>query len=195
MVKNEGVHTIIMLCKFKDDLQVQSSEYFPNAKGKTLREYEGVKIRARSHNPTMNLTERRFLLDLDDGKTREIAHFQWEGWPDQGVPSRRQYETLLYLIRKIIHRRKYGPQPVIVHCSAGIGRSGTLVAIHNLIQIIQLYHSQKEEIVDEEKWRLSVFSVVRRLREQRFGSVQTNEQYEFIYELVKEILTNKTLIS
>jgi len=184
MIINEKVHTIIMLCKLKDQDLVQCSDYFPDVKGAVFPAFEGVTLRAKAMNTALNITERRFTVQVREGKTREVAHYQWDGWPDQGVPTRSQYKTLVHLLEKIAYRRSKGNQPIVVHCSAGVGRSGTLVALNNIGQIIKSYQENKAEIENEEKWRLSVFSTVRRLREQRYGMVQTSEQYEFLYDFV-----------
>jgi protein tyrosine phosphatase len=64
----------------------------------------------------------------------------------------------------------------VVHCSAGIGRTGTTITIMNII--INLFAQKNAGIQDPE---FSVFSVVRRIRECRYGMVQVQAQYEFIY--------------
>jgi len=188
MIINEKVHTIIMLCKLEDQDQIQCSKYFPDVKDAIFKPFEGVTLRVKAFSTSTGITERRFTVKVGEGKTREVAHYQWEGWPDHGVPTRGQYKTVLHLLEKIVARRSKGARPIVVHCSAGVGRSGALVALHNLAQIIKSYQENKAEIENEDKWRLSVFSTVRRLREQRFGMVQTTEQYEFIYDFVQNLL-------
>jgi receptor-type tyrosine-protein phosphatase gamma len=73
----------------------------------------------------------------------------------------------------------------LLHCSAGIGRTGTVIAIYNLqLTAIAMSNFVKQTGDIETVSRLSVFGVVRRLREQRFCMVQTTSQYEFIYEFI-----------
>lgn len=69
---------------------------------------------------------------------------------------------------------------IIVHCSAGVGRTGTLLALSKLKTILD---EQFERKLD---YGVSVFSVVRRLREQRMHMVQTVEQYDFIHTFVEK---------
>ena len=71
----------------------------------------------------------------------------------------------------------------MLHCSAGIGRTGTLTAIYNLQQIVLTMHEYLQRTRDAfaKLPKLSVFGVVRRLREQRYYMVQSQSQYEFIY--------------
>jgi protein tyrosine phosphatase len=69
----------------------------------------------------------------------------------------------------------------VVHCSAGIGRTGTLLAIIDALRIIEADPNSK----------ISIFNLVYNLRLHRFGSVQTFEQYQFIYEFVRECVRRK----
>jgi len=64
----------------------------------------------------------------------------------------------------------------VIHCSAGIGRTGTLLCLYNIYLLLNELKEAKEEI------KISIFGLVRRLREQRWGMVQTKEQYKFLYE-------------
>ena len=65
--------------------------------------------------------------------------------------------------------------PVLVHCSAGVGRTGTLIALYHMIKVTQALKKLS---------RISVFGTVRRLREQRWGMVQTKDQYDFLYKFM-----------
>jgi protein-tyrosine phosphatase len=81
-----------------------------------------------------------------------------------------------YLIERSLELRKNPKELVLVHCSAGIGRTGTYIAI---LLLIELINYQVETLKTAAK--LSVFGAVRRLREQRYNMVSQNEQYCFIY--------------
>lgn len=73
------------------------------------------------------------------------------------------------------------PERVMMHCLAGRGRTGTAIAIVNAMIALKAQMRQNVTIDD---LQLSVFSIVRRLREQRATAVQTRSQYLFIYQLV-----------
>ena len=76
--------------------------------------------------------------------------------------------------------KDYVPQKIAIHCMAGVGRTGTLMAIIN--SMIALKDQQR---AGAKSPQLSVFSIVRRLREQRFDMCETKNQYKFIYEALQ----------
>ena len=122
-----------------------------------------------------------------------MKHFQFTAWPDHGVPEHPLH--LLYFIRRV--RASIAPQnnqlasgnssppgiltppaeasgPLVVHCSAGVGRTGAYIAIDSQMERIRV-----EQTVD-------VFGHVLQMRQQRNSMVQTEEQYIFIYEALLE---------
>jgi protein tyrosine phosphatase len=80
------------------------------------------------------------------------------------------------LIQQLIKHKAESKAPIAVHCSAGIGRTGTLIVLY-FLQSLANYQAANSLPI-----QASVFGTVRSIREQRAGSVQTLEQYEFIYE-------------
>ena len=105
-------------------------------------------------------------------------------WPDYSKPDENKgYKTINYLIHYIAESRELFPKsPVLIHCSAGTGRTGTLIAIFNLIKCISFFNGVNYD--KDVKPFISVFNMVRKLREQRKGMVSCWEQYKFIYQFV-----------
>ncbi|VDO47784.1 unnamed protein product [Haemonchus placei] len=66
--------------------------------------------------------------------TREIRHYQWMDWPDRGVP------PLKLTSMELLSRVRGTSKPIVVHCSAGIGRTGTIVAIEYILERMQAGH-------------------------------------------------------
>ncbi|XP_062510053.1 receptor-type tyrosine-protein phosphatase alpha-like isoform X2 [Corticium candelabrum] len=119
------------------------------------------------------------LQVLDEEHT--VTHYHFKSWPDHGVPS---YATdLLGLMFRVRRDSRHSTTPVIIHCSAGVGRSGTYVTIDTLIDCLD---SQQE---------IDVKSTVTKLRMRRMDMVQSVLQYILIHNAVLEMnYTKKTEI-
>ncbi len=75
-----------------------------------------------------------------------------------------------------MERRGETIAPIVVHCSAGVGRTGTLIAVYEIIMCLEYLKKINKPLV------MNIFNVVRKLREQRYSLVTDTEQYKFIYE-------------
>lgn len=117
-------------------------------------------------------------LTITDGKEqRKVHHFWYHTWPDHGVPTKPDGTidpgpTIALLDEMRDHRQKLdqGQAPALIHCSAGIGRTGTLIAIDQCLQGIR-QHQQ-----------VDLNSLIARAREDRMGLVQHTAQYRFAYQ-------------
>jgi receptor-type tyrosine-protein phosphatase gamma len=176
MIWEHNATTIVMLTRFIENGQSKADQYWPNLVGQRA-EIASLVITCQKINViNQHLIHRIFTLSSNrlspDGETRTINHFQYLGWPDRGRP--KSTKTIRYLIREI---NKPNIGPIVVHCSAGVGRSGTFIAINLYLQEIRF----NQEI--------SIQDVVRHLRKQRMFMVQTSEQYMFIHQAVKDELS------
>ncbi|KAF2443995.1 hypothetical protein P171DRAFT_23717 [Karstenula rhodostoma CBS 690.94] len=126
---------------------------------------------------------RELHMTPEDGSdSRTVWHLLFGGWPDFLVPEGADRAALLRLIA--LSREKNADNatnPRIVHCSAGVGRSGTFIALDWLLQ--ELDDGSLDEVADTED---PIFGVVSRLREQRMMMVQSEPQLAFIYDVVRE---------
>lgn len=120
-----------------------------------------------------------------------MTHLQVINWADHSTPEgERAFSStdfLLYAINEA--RANFSKSPVLIHCSAGTGRTGTLIAIYNIIRSLNALKIINQTIEFREfrmKPFFSVFNVVRKLREQRMSMVSSFSQYEFIYAFVLE---------
>ena len=118
-------------------------------------------------------TIRTFLLSRESSiDKREVRQFQFTAWPDHGVP---EHPTpLLLFMRRIKAMMPPDSGPPIVHCSAGVGRTGAYIVIDAMLE--RLKH---ERTVD-------IYGLVTCLRAQRNYMVQTEDQYIFIHDAVLE---------
>lgn len=126
----------------------------------------------------------KFAINYD-GKEKIVTHFQYTDWPDHMTPSEfSTFRNLMLMVQSYCLK----PEKVVVHCSAGIGRSATFVAIMILKESLmnhmkQIALSNKKE---EQYFDFEVFETVRQLRNYRSGSVQHKSQYEFIYTVLDQ---------
>lgn len=109
--------------------------------------------------------------------TRLIRHYHFDTWPDFGVPDPPQ--TLVRFVRTFRDRVTPDQRPIVVHCSAGVGRSGTFMALDRLLQQIK-----KDDTVD-------IFGIVYAMRKERVWMVQTEQQYICIHQCLLAVVDGK----
>lgn len=104
-----------------------------------------------------------------------VRQFHFHGWPEVGIPA--EGKGMIDLIAAVQKQQQQtGNHPITVHCSAGAGRTGTFIALSNILERVKA-----EGLLD-------VFQAVKSLRLQRPHMVQTLEQYEFCYKVVQDFI-------
>lgn len=194
MVWQEKSECIVMVTKEVERGKNKCYRYWPSFDPKQPRytRYGAleVKLELERNNKAMDdvYIYREFKLRYASGDentdgigTRTVVQYQYLAWPDQNIPS--NPSSVLSFIRDINQRRSSGP--MIVHCSAGIGRSGTLIVIDMLID--QLINNGLTYEIDIQR-------IVKIARAQRSGLVQTEAQYKFIYLAVQSYITMRQRI-
>ena len=165
---------IVMLTRCVEKGREKCDRYWPYD---TQPAYYGdiqVTIMNESHFVDWNITEFRMMRG---DAVRSIRHFHFTTWPDFGVPEPPQ--TLVRFVRAFRERITPEQRPVVVHCSAGVGRSGTFIALDRIIQNIQ--HS---DVVD-------IFGIVYEMRKERVWMVQTEQQYICIHQCLLAVLEGR----
>lgn len=162
---------IVMLTRCVEKGREKCDQYWPYD---TQPVYYGdiqITILNESHFPDWNISEFRMMR----GDTvRTIKHFHFTTWPDFGVPEPPQ--TLVRFVRAFRERISPEMRPLVVHCSAGVGRSGTFIALDRILQQIQYTN-----VVD-------IFGIVYEMRKERVWMVQTEQQYICIHQCLLAVL-------
>ncbi|CAH9087932.1 unnamed protein product [Cuscuta europaea] len=172
MVIQNRCPAIVMLTQLVDNYKMKCGDYFQAEDG--TREFGNICITTewtKTTDSSLILRCLKVWYKESEEPPLHVLHFQYPAWPDHGVPK----DTIL--VREIVKHLVTVPPslgPIVVHCSAGIGRTGTYCTIHNTIQKVLLGDMSALDLVNT----ISVF------RSQRIGMVQTLEQYLFCYDAI-----------
>uniref|UniRef100_A0A8D1VIJ6 Tyrosine-protein phosphatase non-receptor type 13 n=1 Tax=Sus scrofa TaxID=9823 RepID=A0A8D1VIJ6_PIG len=174
MIWEQKSTVIAMMTQEVEGEKIKCQRYWPNILGKTTMVGDRLRLALVRMQQLKGFVVRAMTLeDIQTGEVRHISHLNFTAWPDHDTPS--QPDDLLTFISYMRHVHRSGP--IITHCSAGIGRSGTLICIDVVLGLI----SQDLEF--------GISDVVRCMRLQRHGMVQTEDQYIFCYQVILYVLT------
>jgi len=180
MVWQTNSNVIVMLTREVENDILKCSKYWPNEERNSFT-FENIKITLEEEAKTFNerIVHRRFKLEDRNGNTREVMQFQYMDWRDHGLPESAE------AFREVMHnvdRVRKPSTPIIVHCSAGIGRTGTFCAVHSMVEKLSKEMRERPDQTPE----FNLLDTILKLRAQRVGMVQTKEQYVFCYKALLE---------
>ena len=185
------VAVIVMLTQTHDGTTEKCFQYFPlNAEAgsfpvepldSAVETAEGSVTFLEYRSDVKSRTEVRKLSLRFGAETKDVWHFLFSGWPDFAVPEDNNRAALLELLRLCAEKNTSPGNPKIIHCSAGVGRSGTFIALEYLLAQVE-----SDAILDAKKDEDMIYDVVDRLREQRMLMVQMEGQYQFLYEVIHD---------
>ncbi|XP_058809813.1 tyrosine-protein phosphatase non-receptor type 4 isoform X2 [Phymastichus coffea] len=174
MVLEAGSTLVVMLTTLIERGRTKCHQYWPGLEETlTLR---NLTLQCTSETIKDTFVFREFVLtDTITGEERDISHMQYCAWPDHGVPSDwRQFTTFTEKVRAA---RTGSVEPAVVHCSAGIGRTGVLVLMETALCLI------------EANQPVYPLDIVRSMRDQRAMMIQNASQYRFVCEAVHKAYT------
>ncbi|KAK9782355.1 putative Tyrosine-protein phosphatase 2 [Seiridium cardinale] len=116
----------------------------------------------------------------------EVWHLLYKKWPDFGVPALEDIDSFLELMALSREKNASDDNPRVVHCSAGVGRSGTFIALEHLMREIDSGDLERYDEMQGTEATDLVFDTVNTLREQRKMMVQAEPQYLFIYQVLRK---------
>ncbi|KAL2763698.1 receptor-type tyrosine-protein phosphatase T isoform 5 precursor, partial [Daubentonia madagascariensis] len=169
MIWQENSASIVMVTNLVEVGRVKCVRYWPD----DTEVYGDIKVTLIETEPLAEYVIRTFTVQKKGyHEIRELRLFHFTSWPDHGVPC---YATgLLGFIRQVKFLNPPEAGPIVVHCSAGAGRTGCFIAIDTMLDM-----AENEGVVD-------IFNCVRELRAQRVNLVQTEEQYVFVHDAILE---------
>ncbi|XP_061549975.1 receptor-type tyrosine-protein phosphatase F-like isoform X9 [Phycodurus eques] len=173
MVWEQRSSTIVMMTRLEEKSRVKCDQYWP-ARG--TETYGMIQVTMLDTVELATYSVRTFALYKNgSSEKRELRQFQFMAWPDHGVP---EYPTpILAFLRRVKACNPPDAGPMIVHCSAGVGRTGCFIVIDAMLE-----RMKHEKSVD-------IYGHVTCMRAQRNYMVQTEDQYIFIHEALLEAAT------
>ncbi|XP_041416727.1 receptor-type tyrosine-protein phosphatase S isoform X14 [Xenopus laevis] len=170
MVWEQRSATVVMMTKLEEKSRIKCDQYWPSRGTET---YGMIQVTLLDTIELATFCVRTFSLHKSgSSEKREVRQFQFTAWPDHGVP---EYPTpFLAFLRRVKTCNPPDAGPIVVHCSAGVGRTGCFIVIDAMLERIK-----HEKTVD-------IYGHVTLMRSQRNYMVQTEDQYSFIHDALLE---------
>lgn len=188
MVWEQNCTVIVMITKIIERGRHKCTMYWPSKQAKT--EVHGpLRVTYLDEEAFAHYTVRRFEVkpveqgshycqDMaeDEVKPMIVSQFHFTGWPDHGAPDTGCEFPALSFILKSATASRDGAGPVIVHCSAGVGRSGAYILIHSMVKRMHVTGD------------INVFDFLSQIRQQRNHLVQEECQYIFVHDALQHYI-------
>ncbi|KAK3775926.1 hypothetical protein RRG08_017216 [Elysia crispata] len=180
MMWEQNSRIIVMLSDLQEAGKRKVDLYWPENLNEPIN-YGNIVVEMTNFSQLRKYTIRNFIMSLGDNKPRKVTHFFLAGWMD--FSANLKYSDVLEFAKLV--RQEATPAnsgPITVHCSAGVGRTGTFIALDYFMQ-----HLDRHGLDGE----IDIFSYVMRMRYNRPSMVQAETQYIFIYDALEEVIKEK----
>uniref|UniRef100_A0A670ZM41 protein-tyrosine-phosphatase n=1 Tax=Pseudonaja textilis TaxID=8673 RepID=A0A670ZM41_PSETE len=169
MVWQEHCSSIVMITKLVEVGRVKCAKYWPD----DSEMYGDIKITQVKSETLAEYVVRTFALERRGYSARhEVKQFHFTSWPEHGVPY--HATGLLAFIRRVKASTPPDAGPIVIHCSAGTGRTGCYIVLDVMLDMAEC-----EGVVD-------IYNCVKTLCSRRINMIQTEEQYVFIHDAILE---------
>ncbi|KAK7499356.1 hypothetical protein BaRGS_00009331 [Batillaria attramentaria] len=172
MVWEQHSSLVVMLTTKVERGRVKCHQYWPQLY--ETEDFGALQITCVKEEETPSFAFREFnLTHVETNEERHIRHMQYIAWPDHGVPD--DPSDFLDFVMKVRQARSGMVEPTVVHCSAGIGRTGVLITMETAMYLI------------EANQPVYPLTIVRQMRDQRAMLIQTSSQYKFVCEAILRV--------
>jgi protein tyrosine phosphatase len=164
MLLEQGVEVVVMVTNLAEGGKVKCERYWPED---DVIQAGDIKVQLTTSQVFADYTIRRLQLLLEGDCVHELTQFHFTAWPDKDV------STTAWSLVDFEQRVAFisTDKPIVVHCSAGVGRTGTFIALSNvLVEAVEIGY-------------MDFFTAVQKLRHDRACMVQTSAQYEFLHRV------------
>nr|XP_035924471.1 receptor-type tyrosine-protein phosphatase C isoform X2 [Halichoerus grypus] len=173
MIWEQKATVIVMVTRCEEGNRNKCAEYWPSMEEGT-RAFGDVIVKITEHKrcPDYIIQKLNITNKKEKATGREVTHIQFTSWPDHGVPE--DPHLLLKLRRRVNAFSNFFSGPIVVHCSAGVGRTGTYIGIDAMLEGLEAEN------------KVDVYGYVVKLRRQRCLMVQVEAQYILIHQALVE---------
>lgn len=178
MIWEQKLTAIIMLTETVEAGREKCIQYWPALMDTPWNVGGSLSVTLQLQTQYAAYRVKKILLEnsVGDSEPITVTHFHFSAWPDHGVPADKTC-----LIQFIQRARKdfpyYESPPMVVHCSAGVGRSGTFIVLDSMLERMKVENS------------LDIYGFICEMRQKRGLMVQTEAQYSFIHDALEEYIT------
>ena len=194
MIANENVKIIVMVAQTVEKGEPKCAKYWPN-EGDVMKINPGMNMEIKTtYENKGSYTVRNIIISRTGHEEQKITHYQMTSWPDHGIPTNpTDFINMSNEIRKKESELKSAQpeydSPMVVHCSAGVGRTGVFIAFDiNRDRLEATATADTDPTIADTDPTIEVYQTLHGMRQERPEVIQTLAQYIFVHTALLELL-------